>query len=121
MNWRSSGVAMLLAIVSGSRRDNRPSPGSRIVDRRQIVYGELEVSHHPEEDHGKSQTAVITGRRMNGSERFMFDPPASLWPDLAGACWDCEPLNPGVTAELAVENHLFTRSRRRFGTTTSSP
>ena len=52
MNWRSSGVAMLLAIVSGL------APGitdlhldNRIVNRRQIVDRQLKVTQHAKQDH----------------------------------------------------------------------
>src|SRR6185295_3432970 len=58
-----------------------------IVDCREIVYGELKVSHHPEKDHGKRQDRGHYWPPDEWFRKIHFDPPASTVAGLAGACW----------------------------------
>jgi len=63
MNWRSSGVAMLLATVSGLARGSSLAPKSRGNPRRGDHSQEDSIAEHAKDNHETVRTAVMTGRR----------------------------------------------------------
>ena len=102
---------MLLAIVSGL------APGiihlhldDRVVDRRQVVHREPHVASTPKRITETVKTAVITGRRMKGSEKFMTPPPRSAGANSPGApgssMWT---LASWHYRELPVDDHSLAR------------
>ena len=50
MNWRSSGVAMLLATVSDLRPGSSLELNDRIIDRRQVVDREPKIIKYAERE-----------------------------------------------------------------------